>query len=291
MTYNRAVFASGYGLRIVVERGHLLVEDAAGSSRRTRRFSRIEKDLNRLVVFGHSGTISFDALRWLKDIGAAFMHLDNDGSLIAVGIPTELRDPRIRRGQAYAAQTATGRVVVREILAAKFKGQRRVAKKLGAADDLIEWIDAAEEALPTLSDYTELRLVEARAAAAYWQAWAGTEVHFPRPDRRRVPAHWLRFDARTSVLTDSQRKAANPVNAILNYLYAILEAESRIALRVSGLILALDSFTWTTGVVRASRAISWRSRAQPWMPTCWTFFGITPFRDRTSSRRGTGHVA
>jgi hypothetical protein len=43
------------------------------------------------------------------------------------------------------------------------------------------------------------------------------------------------FGNRKSVLSGSQRLATNPVNAILNYLYAVLESESRLAAAALGL--------------------------------------------------------
>jgi hypothetical protein len=50
-----------------------------------------------------------------------------------------------------------------------------------------------------------------------------------------VPEHWHRFRQRVSPLTGAPRTAADPINAILNYLYGLLEAESRIALHALGL--------------------------------------------------------
>jgi hypothetical protein len=50
-----------------------------------------------------------------------------------------------------------------------------------------------------------------------------------------VPEHWCRFGTRKSPLTGSQRLAANPGNAILNYLYAVLESETRLAVAALGL--------------------------------------------------------
>lgn len=47
--------------------------------------------------------------------------------------------------------------------------------------------------------------------------------------------HWQRFDTRKSPLSGSPRLAANPANAILNYLYAILESETRLAISALGL--------------------------------------------------------
>jgi len=44
-----------------------------------------------------------------------------------------------------------------------------------------------------------------------------------------------RFDTRKSPLSGSQRLAVKPANAILNYLYAIFESESRLAPAAVGL--------------------------------------------------------
>src|SRR5262249_22148449 len=54
-------------------------------------------------------------------------------------------------------------------------------------------------------------------------------------DLKRVPDHWRSFGARVSPLTGSPRLAANPSNAILNYLYALLESEARLSAAALGL--------------------------------------------------------
>ena len=56
-----------------------------------------------------------------------------------------------------------------------------------------------------------------------------------KADLPRVPAHWRTFNTRKSLLSGSQRLAANPANAILNYLYAVLESETRLAVAALGL--------------------------------------------------------
>ena len=58
---------------------------------------------------------------------------------------------------------------------------------------------------------------------------------FPRSDLKRVPDHWLMFGTRQSPLSGSPRLAVNPPNAILNYLYAVLESEARLAAAALGL--------------------------------------------------------
>jgi hypothetical protein len=56
-----------------------------------------------------------------------------------------------------------------------------------------------------------------------------------RADAPAVPEYWFRFGQRGSPLTSAPRLAINPVNALLNYLYGILEAETRIACLTVGL--------------------------------------------------------
>lgn len=58
---------------------------------------------------------------------------------------------------------------------------------------------------------------------------------YPREDLKRIPEHWKTFGQRVSVLTGSSRLATNPPNAILNFCYSLVEAESRGALAALGL--------------------------------------------------------
>ena len=82
----------------------------------------------------------------------------------------------------------------------------------------------------------EVWRVEGKFALTYWKAWHGVSISFTVRDARRVPEHWLTFGHRYSLLSrPSPRKATNPANAILNYLYAILETEARIAALRMGL--------------------------------------------------------
>jgi len=74
-TQPKVVTVAGYGVSLTVKRGHLIVEDGVGSNRRVRRFSRAMPRFDRLVVHGHSGIVSLDALRWISDIGASFIHI------------------------------------------------------------------------------------------------------------------------------------------------------------------------------------------------------------------------
>ncbi len=57
----------GYGIRVRVDRGHLILNDGIGADRREARFPRVGHGLRRLVVIGADGMVSLAALRWLAD--------------------------------------------------------------------------------------------------------------------------------------------------------------------------------------------------------------------------------
>src|SRR5712692_11189150 len=65
----------GYGIRVHVDRGHLILGDGIGPTRSEARFPRVGHGLRRLVVIGSDGFITLAALRWLADQNAAFVML------------------------------------------------------------------------------------------------------------------------------------------------------------------------------------------------------------------------
>ena len=58
---------------------------------------------------------------------------------------------------------------------------------------------------------------------------------FPAGEARKLPEHWRTFEQRASLISGGPRMATNPANAILNYLYALLEAEAIFACHALGL--------------------------------------------------------
>jgi CRISPR-associated endonuclease Cas1 len=231
---NGVLALNGYGIRVAIERGHLVVEDGLGMNRRRGRFHRIERLLRRLIVIGHTGAITFEAIRWLADAGVAFLQVDSDGRLLAVAGPDSPDHPTLRRAQARAADTEVGLDIMRQLLTQKLNGQQEVLRAFTAGHLAIPQIELARRALPCARNFIDLRAVESRAAAAYWGAWQNVPAQFCPKDKARMPAHWRTFGSRTSVPTSSPRLAVSPANAILNCLYAILEAEARIALLAVG---------------------------------------------------------
>lgn len=238
----------GYGINVRVDRGHLLVEDGIGADRRRMRVPRVGHGLRRLVVVGNEGLISLAALRWIADQNVSFLMLERDGSVLATTGPVAASDARLRRAQALAYQSNAGLEITRELITRKLSGQDLVARDSLRNPSVAEAIARFREALVTAENVEIIRQIESRAAHAYWSAWRSVPINFPRVDVGRVPDHWRKFGARISPLSGSPRLAVNPPNAILNYLYALLESEARLAAAALGLdpglgVLHFDSRT------------------------------------------------
>jgi len=226
---------SGYGIAVRVDRGHLTVEDGIGADRSSCRFPRVGHGLKRLVVIGSDGEVSLAALRWLADQNASFVMLDRDGSVLATTGPVRSSDVRLRRAQALAPENGVALRISRELVDRKLAGQERVAMNDLANESVALSIRQCRTDLAEAFSIDAIRLVESQAAKAYWSAWRNLPIMFPQRDLPRVPVHWRTFGSRISALTGSPRLATNPPNAILNYLYALLEAETRLAAATLGL--------------------------------------------------------
>lgn len=139
------------------------------------------------------------------------------------------------KAQALARGEETGLEIAKELIRAKISGQAAVTERIGEFGSEADAIRELGSRIDAASDVDRLRVIEAQAAAIYWECWSGVPVRFARRVADRLPDYWHSFGARTSPLTGSPRVAANPSNAILNYLYAIVEAEARLALLAVGL--------------------------------------------------------
>ena len=217
-----------------VERKHLVVADGIGRARRVRRFTRADRSLRRVVVLGNSGTVSLDALRFLGDIKVPLVHIDREGRVLAVAAVTGTDNPALRRAQVEAANSPVGLVLARTHIEEKIQGQLALIRRTSAAD-VAGVIEAALDDLGRAERLDEVLMAESVAASVYWPALSGVPVRFTTADERTVPTHWKSVGQRRSPLSQSARMAITPAHALLNYLYALVVAEARIACLTMGL--------------------------------------------------------
>jgi hypothetical protein len=224
-------------VKVTVDRGALQVHDGIGPYRRTRRYERATHGLRRLVLTDPEGFVTFEALRWCR---FGVVVLDNNGRPVLASTPRASDDARLRRAQALAPSEPVGLAIARYLLSAKVQAQAELVRRRFGEVSEAESIASLADALGAVESIEEARQLEASAAALYFGAWAGrveTAPTFAAKDRPRVPGHWSTFEGRRSVLASASanRKAERPVNALLNYVFALLEAEAILACAAVGL--------------------------------------------------------
>lgn len=78
-------------------------------------------------------------------------------------------------------------------------------------------------------------MFERAGAETYWSALSGIPLRWKPSAAKRVPSHWLTTQPRESFRTGNRYGATDPTNALVNYGYALLETETRIACLNAGL--------------------------------------------------------
>lgn len=221
----------GYGIAIKVHRGKLAISDGVGRERRERSLPRSAREIRRIVLIGHTGYVTLEAIRWMADVGIGLSHMDMNGRLLLVSASPSRDDALLRRAQAFSSVGDSGLEVARHLIDIKIRGEARVIRRLGTDLDLTPFADGLQEAA-TLG---EIRVVEAAAAHAYWRHLAGTPLRFEVGASSHIQNHWMSLGARSSGLGSGARMATTPGHALLNYCYALAEIESSLALSTLGL--------------------------------------------------------
>src|SRR5262249_29505268 len=151
-------------------------------------------------------------------------------------------ETRLRRAQALAQGSGVGRRLACVLVRQKLERQAEIAERLAylrptlvpnrarAPITVGAAIRAERDKLKPTLDYAAIRLIEAHAGRHYWETWALVSPCFSKALGARMPSHWRTAGPRTSQL-DSKRahNATTPVQAILNYTYAMLQVEAIIA--------------------------------------------------------------
>jgi CRISPR-associated endonuclease Cas1 len=232
---NGVLTLHGFGVRVRMQSGHLEIEDGVGMERRKIKLARVGHKLKRLVCISEDGFATLSALKWLSDVGASFVMLNRNGTVLLATGPTTTSDARLRRAQALALGNGVGLEISRALIDAKLRGQEQLVRERLSNSASANLIASFRERLSAADTFELIRRIEARAALCYFAAWRNTPVLWPKSDLPRIPDHWRTAGSRQSPLSGGPRLAVTPVHAILNYCFAFLEAETRIAVSALGL--------------------------------------------------------
>jgi CRISPR-associated endonuclease Cas1 len=193
--------------------------------------------VRRIVLLGHTGHITLDAVRWCADVGIGIVQVDTNGRLLMTTAPAGRHDARLRRAQAAATNAPVGLKIARGLLAAKIDGQAAVARQQLNNPTLATALTRLARSARKAPGLRDCRVIEAQASNLYFGGWPSrVACRFTEQDHAYVPEHWSYYAVRRSLITGaSPRAATDPVNAMLNYSYALAEAECRLALHAVAL--------------------------------------------------------
>lgn len=236
---------TGHGVRLQVHQGALVVRDGFTHYPQAKQEWRLfpgDRSLpSRIIVLDADGALSFDVIAWLDRQQIPLVVLDWQGEVVsAFGGAGMVADPTLRQAQIAAQTNGVGLRLAIGLIRDKIDGSRTTlltlppspARELGirrldgALDELERW---PPESIETL------RLIEARAALAYFTCWQSIPLHWKGIGKKPIPPEWQRVGLRQSLVSGSNRKATHPVNAILNYAYGVLESQVQIPALQAGL--------------------------------------------------------
>lgn len=230
---------TGYGIKLEVKNRHLIAAWGIADERKKEEFSRANLAFDHLVIVGKSGNLTLNALDWLTKAGVPVTVIDHSGQVVTSVVPEKPVSAWVKRRQATLSNTEAVSLV-RLLLERKLKNQLHTLSRLASERGREPWMAQQETriqnavavirqklaALHKATSVDSCRLLEMQAASTYWQAFEGIPLKFTS---RKIPTYWQTITQRTSSLSGTPRKAINPFHACLNYLYAVLATNIKMA--------------------------------------------------------------
>jgi len=236
---------AGHGLSLRVHRGSLVVAHGfthyPQKAREERYFPGDPKLPSRIILLSADGSLSLHVMRWLSEQHVPLVMLDHRGQVVNVlGTETTAADLDLRRAQIEALSNGRGLILACALIEQKLTASLSTLETLPPSAALESAIDRVASILHRLSEdppvtIEDLRLREAWAAISYFAAWRSIELRWKGTGKKPIPPEWRHVGMRQDVLRRSNRHARHPVNALLNYGYAVLESQVRIAIAEVGL--------------------------------------------------------
>ena len=199
---------------------------------------------SRIVILDGSGAVTFDVLDWLCVQDIPLIRIDWQGRVIAIGSASVYGAAQKKVAeQRKAVETGRSLDIAAGLIRRKIENSIETLTNAVPPSAMQEKaLSVHEEIACTLAKsrpatISELLGLEGKAAYAYFQAWQGIPIEWSGAGRRPIPEEWRTIGPRSSNRTNklgSNKLANHPVNAMLNYAYAILEAQVRIQIAIDG---------------------------------------------------------
>ncbi len=222
----RPLLLHGFGTSVRVNGRTLEVDWRSEGRKESYRPQQLPFDS--VVVDSLTGSVSFEALRFLAVHGVPVTLLRWNGTVLSTILP---RGPtngefRVAQFESYS-NPERRRGIAREFIREKVSKTVSLADELGRTLPVSSNLIRKEAGGSVGTSLNDLRVYEARVAQAHWKEYAkAVETLWPKSG----------FVSRRSSQRSWSNAAADPTNALLNYGYALLESVCRSATTSVGLL-------------------------------------------------------
>lgn len=239
----KPLILNGHGISMRIEGGSLVIRDGfTHYPQKQTSFRFFPRDLElpeRILLLDGSGTLSFDVLSWLSEQNTSLARIKASGEVVTVASGTGYAADR----EKVEWQKATRDCPEKRLAFAADLIRRKIASSIPTLEVYIPPSKSREMALTKASagiarlnrepfdDVNAIFAIEGECASAYFRAWHGLPVSWRNEQRRPVPQEWHAYNWRSSRATGvkpENRNASHPVNALLNYAYAVKLAELKV---------------------------------------------------------------
>jgi CRISP-associated protein Cas1 len=240
----RPLVLTGHGVRLKIERGALFIQNGFTYYPQKRQEFRLFPGDWRLpsqiILIESSGSLSLHVIKWLNQQSVPLVVLNWQGEIVSViGDPQTVADPVLVKAQRAALESEKGLEFSIELIREKITASQETLKTLPNEygwSETVHRLDLIKKSLKhRATDFTQLRMLEALAAQMYFAAWRKIPLNWKEDRKRPIPDDWRFFTQRESMIGAQNRHATHPMNAMLNYVYRVLETQVKIATVVAGL--------------------------------------------------------
>ena len=260
---------TGHGLLLRVDKGCLLVRDGNThypAEQREWRFFNAALDIPpAFVVLDGSGNITLDAIDWLARHRVPLIRVRWDGifaSIVTSGGQAASAD-KVDWQQRTRCEPRARLAFAIELI--RQKAQNTLVTLGGFLPRGPLWDRACkniESRARSLKDdpprtFASLLGIEGSIAADYFRVWSCLSIKWKPLKRYTIPRNWSTYRSRVALRHGIRlradgggynRGATHPINAMLNYAYAVLIARTQIRLIVGG-------YDPTIGIMHEKRAL------------------------------------
>ncbi|WFN35245.1 CRISPR-associated endonuclease Cas1 [Methanogenium sp. S4BF] len=209
---------NGHGISMKVDRAHLHITDGRFSTEEEPAkyvFHPQRIDIDSIVIYGRSGNLSLEAIRWLVKHNVQVSILDWDGTMLTTMLPPESVQVKTKFVQYHAFDDKKLRLK----LAKKF-----IESKFDRTQIVLDYLHQRYPGVDPVIPYEPKSLKDAKLIREVMGVEGAVAQHYWKQFAKVIPEKY-EFESRTGRYHTRPSGAGDQVNCMLNYGYALLEAE------------------------------------------------------------------